>query len=55
MSKRNIRIRPVRRAEVDLRRFAAALAALAHEAARQEQDKQQKNAANAASTKRNAA
>jgi hypothetical protein len=55
MTRRNIRLRPVRRTEVDLRRFAAALAALAHEAARQEQDKQRKNAAKAAGTKRNAA
>ena len=44
MSRRSIRLRPVRRAEVDLRRFAAALAALAHEAAREQQDTNQTTA-----------
>lgn len=40
MSRRNIRLRPVRRDEIDLRRFAAAIVALAAAAAR-EADKTQ--------------
>lgn len=37
MSRRNIRLRPVRRDEIDLRRFAAAIVALAAAAAREEE------------------
>jgi hypothetical protein len=51
MARRNIRLRPVRRAEVDLRRFAAALAALAHEAARREQMKKDTPARSASSSR----
>lgn len=44
MSRRQIRLRPVRRDQVDLRRLAAAVAAMAAEQRRQEKAKKPKSA-----------
>lgn len=41
MKRRNIRLRPVRKAEIDLRRLAAAVAAIAAAAERQAEGKEE--------------